>query len=405
VPAPLASDLPRRRLVLLVGAIVFVDTMFYAAIAPLLPTLAHQLHLSKLSAGVMTACYPVGTFFGSLPGGLLTVRIGPKRTVYAGLALLAVSTVAFGWAHGAAALDLARLAEGVGGACSWAGALAWIVAESPATRRGQTMGGAIGAAIGGALFGPVIGTLASAIGRGPAFSGVVVLAVLLIDQSRRIRLTHSPSAQRIRDAARALPGTGALRAVWLVALPSLAAGVLNVLGPLRLHRLGAVALAIGAIYLVASAMEAVLSALAGRLSDRRGPLVPVRAGLAGTAIALACFTLPGSALGLAILVVATASVVAGFWAPAMTMLSDAAELGGVEQGFAAALVNMAWAAGQTVGAVAGGAIAKAAGDGVPTGATAGLCLVTLLIVGWRSATAPAAGDGTSAAVAPGPARR
>jgi MFS family permease len=267
------------------------------------------------------------------------------------------------------------------------------------------LGGAIGAAIGGALFGPVIGTLASAIGRGPAFSGVVVLAVLLIDQSRRIPLTHSPSAQRIRDAGRALPGTGALRAVWLVALPSLAAGVLNVLGPLRLHRLGAVALAIGAIYLVASAIEAVLSALAGRLSDRRGPLVPVRAGLAGTAIALACFTLPGSALGLAILVVATASVVAGFWAPAMTMLSDAAELGGVEQGFAAALVNMAWAAGQTVGAVAGGAIAKAAGDGVPTGATAGLCLVTLLIVGWRSATAPAAGDGTSAAVAPGPARR
>src|SRR5436309_1698101 len=129
VPAPPSSGLLRRRLVLLVGAIVFVDTMFYAAIAPLLPTLAHQLHLSKLSAGIMTACYPVGTFFGSLPGGLLTVRIGPKRTVYAGMALLAGSTVAFGWAHSAVALDVARLAEGVGGACSWSGALAWIVAE------------------------------------------------------------------------------------------------------------------------------------------------------------------------------------------------------------------------------------------------------------------------------------
>src|SRR5690349_8508563 len=126
--------------------------MFYAAIAPLLPALAHQLHLSKLSAGVMTAAYPVGTFFGSLPGGLLTVRIGPKRTVYAGLALLAVSTLAFGWLHNAPALDVARLVEGVGGACSWAGAMAWIVAESPAAGRGQAMGGMIGAAIGGALF-------------------------------------------------------------------------------------------------------------------------------------------------------------------------------------------------------------------------------------------------------------
>jgi len=42
-----------RRLVRAIGAVVFVDTMFYAAIAPLLPTLAHELHLSKLSAGVI----------------------------------------------------------------------------------------------------------------------------------------------------------------------------------------------------------------------------------------------------------------------------------------------------------------------------------------------------------------
>jgi MFS family permease len=380
----------RRQLVLLVGAVVFVDTMFYAAIAPLLPTLAHQLHLSKLSAGVMTACYPVGTFFGSLPGGLLTVRIGPKRTVYLGMALLAVSTLAFGWLHNAPALDMARMAEGVGGACSWAGALAWIVVESPAAQRGQAVGATIGAAIGGALFGPVIGTLATAVGRGPAFSGVVVLSVLLIDGARRVPLVHTPSAQRLRDIRRALAGTGAVRAVWLVTLPSLASGVLNVLGPLRLHRLGAAAVAIGATYLVSSAVEAVLSPAAGRVSDRRGPLLPVKAGLVGTAVALACFTLPGTALGLAALVVVTGAVVAGFWAPAMAMLADAAELGGLEQGFAAALVNMAWASGQTLGAVAGGAIAKGAGDEVPMGITAGLCVVTLLIVVARPARSPAA---------------
>jgi MFS family permease len=379
----------RRQLVLLVGAVVFVDTMFYAAIAPLLPTLAHQLHLSKLSAGVMTACYPVGTFFGSLPGGLLTVRIGPKRTVYLGMALLAVSTLAFGWLHNAPALDVARMAEGVGGACSWAGALAWIVVESPAAQRGQAVGATIGAAIGGALFGPVIGTLATAVGRGPAFSGVVVLSVLLIDGARRVPLVHTPSAQRLRDIRRALAGTGAVRAVWLVTLPSLASGVLNVLGPLRLHRLGAAAVAIGATYLVSSAVEAVLSPAAGRVSDRRGPLLPVKAGLVGTAVALACFTLPGTALGLAALVVVTGAVVAGFWAPAMAMLADAAELGGLEQGFAAALVNMAWASGQTLGAVAGGAIAKGAGDEVPMGITAGLCVVTLLIVVARPARSPA----------------
>jgi MFS family permease len=108
-----------RRLVLVIGAIVFVDTMFYAAIAPMLPSLAHQLHLSKRSAGLMTAGYPLGTLIGSIPGGVLAARAGPQFTVCAGLALLACSTLCFGWLQDAAALDAARFVEGVGGACSW----------------------------------------------------------------------------------------------------------------------------------------------------------------------------------------------------------------------------------------------------------------------------------------------
>ena len=83
----------------------------------------------------------------------------------AGLALLAGSTVAFALLHDAVSLDCARFVEGVGGAFSWAGGLAWIVAETQSERRGALIGQALGAAIGGALFGPVIGTLANAIGR------------------------------------------------------------------------------------------------------------------------------------------------------------------------------------------------------------------------------------------------
>src|SRR5207248_1890297 len=121
-----------RRLVLVVGAIVFFDTMFYAAIEPLLPTLVHELGMSKFAAGVMTAAYPAGTLLGSLPAGVLAARVGPKTTVYTGLTLLALSTLAFGFLHNELALDLARLIEGVGGAFSWSGGLAWIVAEAPA---------------------------------------------------------------------------------------------------------------------------------------------------------------------------------------------------------------------------------------------------------------------------------
>jgi MFS family permease len=263
VSSRLRRTVSERRLVLVLGAVVFTDTLFYAAIAPLLPTLVHELHMSKASAGLMTAMYPIGTFVASIPGGWLTVRIGPRRTVYAGLSLLAVSTLAFGWLNSVVALDAARFVEGVGGAFSWAGALAWLVADVPVERRGETIGSALGAAIAGSLFGPVIGTVASAVGRGPTFSVVVVLAIALIDQCRRLPLLHTPSAQRVRDLSVVFRDRDVRSAMWLVVLPALVSGVVSVLGPLRLHRLGADAAAIGAVYLAAAAIEAVLTPALG----------------------------------------------------------------------------------------------------------------------------------------------
>jgi MFS family permease len=362
---------------------VFVDTMFYAAIAPLLPGLAHSLHLSKLSAGVMTASYPAGTLVAAIPSGLLAVRFGPKRTVYAGLALLAVSTLAFGLLNQPVLLDIARFAEGVGGACSWAGGLAWIVAEAAPDRRGAMIGGALGAGIAGALLGPVIGTIASAVGRGPAFSAVVLLSLVLIIEASRLPAVHTDSGQGVRDLAVSLRRRGVVAGIWLVALPATASGVLNVLGPLRLHGLGAAAAAIGLTFLAGAGLEALLSPIIGRLSDRRGRLLPLRFGLAGATVLLACFTLPSSALGLALVIAAIATTLGAFWAPAMAMLSDAAEASGLDQALAAALMNLAWAGGQIFGSGAGGAIAKATGDAVPTLATAGLCGATLLALSAR----------------------
>ncbi len=369
-----------RRLVVVVGAIVFADTMFYAAIAPLLPTLAHQLHLSKLSAGVMTASYPLGTLLGSIPGGVLAARAGPKTTVTAGLALLGGSTLAFGFLHNPVLLDLARLVEGIGGAFSWAGGLAWIVAEAPPDRRGALIGGALGAAIAGALFGPVIGTIAVAAGRAATFSGVVVVSLALIVVARRLPSSHVSSDQGVRHLLDSLRSRGVSIGMWLVALPAIASGMINVLAPLRLHALGASAVAIGATFLVGAGIEAGVSPLVGRLSDRRGRLLPLRFGLAGATALLLCFTLPDAPGVLAVLIVALVTALGGFWAPAMAMLSDAAEQWGLDQGLAAALMNLAWAGGQIIGSGGGGAVAKVAGDALPMTIAAGLCAGTLLMI-------------------------
>ena len=188
--------------------------------------------------------------------------------------------------------------------------------------------------------------------------------------------------------------------MWLVALPAMASGAINVLGPLRLGRLGAGAVGIGATFLVAAAVEAVMSPLVGRLSDRRGRMFPLRIGLAGAAIALALFTLPGSALLLAVVILFQTVALGTFWAPAMAMLSDAADSHGMSQGYALALTNLAWAAGQIGGAGGGGSLAKAAGDVVPFALAAGLCAVTLCALSAvqaarRSSASPGPSTGTS----------
>jgi MFS family permease len=376
-----------RLLFLVAGAVVFFDTVFYAAVVPLLPALTRQLHLTKASAGILTAGYAAGTLVGSLPGGMLAERAGPRVTLYTGLALMGGSSLAFGLLHNVALLDAARFIQGVGGACTWAGSMVWLIIESPPERRGSAIGGALAAGIGGALFGPVVGTLAHGLGRGPVFSAVVLVAVGL---AAAVAMLPRPAAPELDPGrarlSRQLRQPAIVLGMWLVVLPALASGAMNVLAPLRLGRLGAGAAGIGATFLIAAGVEAVISPVVGQLSDRRGRMLPLRMGLAGAAVALLFFTLPNTALLLAVVIVLQTVALGTFWAPAMAMLSDAADTHGMSQAYALALVNFAWAAGQIAGAGGGGSLAKAAGDGAPFALAAGLCAVTLgllVVVGTR----------------------
>src|SRR4051795_408730 len=128
-----------RRLFLLVSAVVLVDTMFFAAVAPLLPHYSHELQLTKTAAGVLTAAYPAGTFAGALPGGWLAARWGVKPTLMLGLALLATTSLVFAFANTVVLLDSARFVQGVGGAFMWAAGMAWLPPVLPPPPRGRAV--------------------------------------------------------------------------------------------------------------------------------------------------------------------------------------------------------------------------------------------------------------------------
>jgi MFS family permease len=378
-----------RRLFPLVAAVVLVDTMFFAAVAPLLPHYSDELDLSKTAAGVLTAAYPAGTFAGSLPGGWLAARWGVKPTLMCGVALLGVTSLVFGFANNIVLLDAARFVQGVGGAFMWAAGMAWLVSASPPERRGEMIGAALAAAIVGVLFGPVLGGAATLVGPEIVFGGVALVAVGLAAwawQIPGVAPEPSPGLGALLAALRRRP---VLAGFWLFTLPALFAGVIEVLVPLRLDDLGASGAAIGAIFLVTAAVEAVLSPLAGRVSDRRGRLFPIRAGLAGAVVMAVLLPLPGAAVVLGLVVVLTFAALGAFWAPAMAMLSDASEDAGLDLALAFSISNLAWAAGHLVGSGAGGALADATSDTVPYGLLGLACAATLAGVFGLGRAAPA----------------
>jgi MFS family permease len=366
-----------RRLLVLVSSIIFVDALLFGALTPLVPGYADEFDLSKTGAGLLVAAFGAGALVGGIPGGISARHIGPKWTVVLGLCLLGVASIAFAAAGAAWSLGLARFLQGLSSTTTWAGALAWLTVETPAARRGQTLGTAFGVAVSGAILGPMFGAGADVIGVPAAFAIVAGIAFLLA--SWAATGPASPPERQARGAlARAFHDPRFIGGLWLNTLPALLFGTLAVLAPLAFADAGFTPLAIGAVFLAAGVIEVALNPVVGRYSDRVGRLLPIRLALAASVFASAAFALADSAALLALLVCVAAVAWGAFYTPGMALVSDRAEAAGLAQALAFGVMNTAWAVGNLTGPAAGGALAERFGDAIPYLAGGALCLLTLL---------------------------
>ena len=293
----------------------------------------------------------------------------------------------------AATLGLARLAQGLGSALSWAGGLAWLVGGTPRERRGEMLGTALGAAIFGALLGPMLGAFADLTGPELPSAG-----------SRRLRASRSlaaalrrPPPPETADVRRGSPRRPERR-LHRRPVPDQPPGP-----PLRDPRRARPAPA-GRRWAGARSRSARCSSapprskrcwrrFLGRFTDRRGRLLPVRVALVSLGGRLArrspgperppCSSRSCSSLPLAY---------GAFYAPSMSLISDGAERAGLAQGLAFGLMNAWWATGNAVGPALGGLLAELAGDALPFMLAAALCVATFLAVRPRARYAPGVGD-------------
>lgn len=362
---------------------MFVDMAFFTVLAPLLPQFVEEGDLSKSEAGVLTAAYAAGAAVAAIPGGLLVSRVGAKSTVLAGLTVIALGTLGFAFAESLWALNVSRMVQGIGSAFVWTGGLSWVIAVSPRERRGEIIGVAMGAAIGGSLIGPILGAAAALTSLEATFGPVAAVNVVLGWFVWRTAMAPRPERSPFSGLLTALHSSAIRLGIWLILLPALLFGTLSVLAPLALSRLGFGHVAIAAVFLIAAAIQIGGAPLIGRWTDRRGRLGAVWLALGLSVVVAVVLPWVGNALALAGVVAAAGLVFSIYWVPGVAVVSDGTEAAGIELGFGFALLNLAWAPGDAVGAALGGTLADISFDAVPYGLLAAACLATGVAV-WQT---------------------
>jgi MFS family permease len=369
-----------RRLLALSCAIVLVDTIFYAALYPLVPYFRDEFGLSKSVVGVLSGAYGAGVLVGSAPGGFLASRSGVRVTALVGLTLMAMTSVMFALVDTTWLLVLSRFVGGFGSALSWVAAFTWLVDRAPDDRRAELIGVMISAAVVGALLGPVLGSVAATVGLLPAFASVSVAGGVIAIWAALEPAPASTGDVSLLPALVTVRQPRFLTSLWFIGLSPLLFSALAVLVPLDLHRLGWGAAAVGIVFLVSAIFEALVHPLLGRWSDRSGYRPPVFAGLLASIGILLLLTWVGSPWVISLLVVLAAGAFNATLVPGTALFSRDTEKAGMDAAVAFAITNFAWASGYAVGAPVGGFLADLRGDGLSYLSLSVVCLLTIVVV-------------------------
>jgi MFS family permease len=204
-----------------VWAVAFACVVAFMGIGlvdPILPAIAKDLDASPSQVELLFTSYFAFTGIFMLVTGWVSSRIGPRRTLMAGLALVVTFSALAGASGSIGAIVGFRAGWGLGNALFIATALAVIV--------GAASGGVSGAiilyeaALGlGIASGPLLGGFLGGISwRGPFFGTAALMAIGFILITTLLGPTPKPARKvSIADPLRAL-GHGGLRSMAIVAV-------------------------------------------------------------------------------------------------------------------------------------------------------------------------------------------
>lgn len=342
-----------KRLLYTIGfGVIFTDMVSYGIISPSIPLFAKALSASDAQMGYAFAGYPIAFTLTVLPLGLLVDRIGKNWLIVStAMLLLAVASVLMAFAGSVSMLILARGLQGFASAAAW-------VATQPLIARGA------GAEELDSREMSVV-TIAAGVGVivGPLLGGVGELETPFLINAALALLWGIAAFLFLTREGTVTPGTkpamwdllrrrGILVACLAIFCSCSCFGIMELLLPLHLDRLGYLKLSIGMLFGVFSVAYVAAQPLISRWIDRRGGYEPIYVGSLGLAVMMVLVIHGARFTTLSVMMSLTGIFSGTLFLASMYVVGENSKEG--QRGSAYAIWNLAFSLGYLVGPTVGG---------------------------------------------------
>jgi DHA1 family solute carrier family 18 vesicular amine transporter 1/2 len=377
-----------KKLLALVCMVIFVDSLGYGVVVPVMPVYARDLGIGELGLGFLFASYALGNIVAAVPFGLVSDKVGRRPFLVFGMLAMAGAFVFYAYSTTYAYLFISRFLDGVTAAANWSVGLAIIADIFPEGKRGEGMGTVMAAMGAGAIAGPALGGILNDwIGYKAPFLLVAVVCVVggaaaLMSRDLRELRPRGGEASYRRMARSVITHPGVMLILTVVMMGTVSLAVLEPLFPVHLEsEFGLGSTAIGLLFAFTVLTYTAASPLVGRVADRRGKTGPMVLGLVATAVVAPTLAFAGNLVLVAVLFGLCGVTIALVETPTLPLIADlmGGSDGGQVYGTAFGLFNMAWAVGYMLGPAAGGFLAQR--HGLPTAMI--ILSVPLVILAWR----------------------
>lgn len=315
----------QTRLLRLMGLSVFLLFFQTYMVAPLIPSLADSLHVSRQAVGLLIPAYALPYAIAALVCGILADRFGRRIVLFISLAAFALLGFGMAAAPGLEGLLFVRVLSGLTNVGIAVTGLSLIGDIFPPAQRGRAIGWVFGAIAGGASFGSTLGGILSPlIGWRGLFLLIAVAGVftflwalplwkLLQAPQSTARITVSQLASQFAGYLALLRSHRGVRTYGYIILNGIFhSGVFTWLGALLHDRYELGDMGIGLALLGYGIPGLLLGPAIGKVVDRQGRRLLIPAGLLTAATAAILLALPVSIMPLGMAVIAITVLSLGF---------------------------------------------------------------------------------------------